>query len=274
VLRTKLFGGLAAAGLAVAMAATGTVQPAQAAEAETRATGVQAAGPEFDWAGLVISVVGALLGGGGSSDAAIQAAVQQIKAAIEQAKTDIIRHTDLIAAAEVQACVRAATIEFTNIEVFSEPVLDSWAQTATSCATKATEYVNAVVSPQAADNIGYLIGPIFSIVLAARAKAGLVYGTDLVLAAQIRAYEGVIARDRPECTDRWQTWPDPVDTWYSEHTYTCTAFNGDQASWLEYWYGSNVDNPIDYTWVEEYPMRNTARPIAQEALPRLRGALP
>ena len=50
--------------------------------------------------------------------------------------------------------------------------------------------------------------------------------------------------------------------------------NGDTESWLEYWYGSNVENPIDYAWVESHPMRRTSRPIALEALPKLRGAMP
>jgi hypothetical protein len=270
-MRTGLLRGAVTATLVVALGVGGTAVPAQAATYRTTADArAQLVG--FDWVGTAITVVAlALSGGGGSTD--LDAAVQQINAAIQASKTEIIDHIDAVAAAEVQACARSATIEFADINTLSTSVLQLWAQSATSCATKAKAYLEALQSPRAADNIGWVIGPLFAIVVAARTKARLTNGIKLVLQDQISSYELVVAKDKAACSDAWQTWQDNEWGFYTEHRYTCTAFNGEQASWMEYWYGSNVENPIDHTYVEEYPMRDTARPVAQNALPRLRAAM-
>jgi hypothetical protein len=239
-----------------------------AAAAPTPARGAQAQLIGFDWVTPVIVLAGALLGGGGSVD--MDAVVRQITDAIDASERDILNHIDGLAAAEVQACFRSAVIEASDINTLTGSVLQLWAQNVTSCATKATAYLDALQSPQAADNIGWVVGPLFAIVVAARAKARLTNGINLVLQDQKRAYELVVAKDKAACTDKWQTWPDPQYGWYTEHTYQCIAFNNEQAAWMEYWYGDNVENAIDHTYVEEYPMRNTARPVAQQALAQLK----
>lgn len=260
----------AAVGLAVAVAAAGLVGPAEAAapKAETQAqTQVQAAAFGFDWVSLVVAVVGALSsGGGGGGGSALDAAVQQIVAAVDQAKTDIIAHSDAIAAADVQACVRAATIESANIESFPPPVLILWAQSATSCAEQAAAYLNALVSPQAVDNVGFLVGPIFSIVFAARAKAGLVNGTDLLLQDEIHAYEAVVAKLTPTDCRKWVL---REPGYPNEKFWECHAYNGDlgQSDWVL------APREPDRAQAEDRATRNTSRAVAQAALPRLR-ALP
>lgn len=279
--RTKLLHGLCAAGLAITIGVAGPVQAAQAAQTKARA---EAATVAFDWASLTIAVASALLSGGGSSDAALQAAVRQIEAAIEQAKNDIIGHTDAIAAAEVQACVRAATIEFSNINVLPPPVLILWAQSATSCATKATAYLNTLVSPQAVNNLGYLIGPIFSIVLAARAKAKLTEAVDLILQDQVRSYQAVKTKLAPQCAET-QTYD--WELYVAVRYYTCTAYTGATTHDFENWIGDcfvippdsttwcrRENEPIDRAAVELAVTRDTSRPIAIEALARLSNPRP
>jgi hypothetical protein len=251
----------AAAGLAVAIGATGLVGPARAAEPKAQ---VQAAAFGFDWTSLVVAVVSALAsGGGGGGGSELDAAVRQIVAAVEQAKTDIINHSDAIAAADVQACVRSATIESTNIESFPPPVLILWAQNATSCAELATAYANALTSPAAVDNIGFLVGPIFSIVLAARAKAGLANGTDLILQDEISAYQAVVTKLTPTDCRKWVAREPgyPNEKWWE-----CTAYNGAVGSSDSV--VGNLREP-DRTQAEDRATAGTSRPIAKDALVRL-----
>jgi hypothetical protein len=263
--------GLCAAVLATAMGVAGNVQPAHAAETETRNTGVQAQAASFDWVGLVVSVAGALFGGGGSNDAALQAAVHEIVSAVESAKTDIINHADALAAAEVEGCVTAATIEFTAIEVFPDDLLIQWAQSVTQCATLATAYLGALQSREAVDNVGFLVGPIYAIVLAARAKAGLVNGADLVMAEEIRAYEAVVAKLVPQCSHTWEKDDNPR---YVYQVYiTCEVYPGKVGTdaVLKGWPPGRPEPPISYARATQRADALTSRSIALDALPQLRG---
>ncbi|TDB75848.1 hypothetical protein E1165_09330 [Micromonospora sp. KC723] len=265
--RTRLLNSLAAASLAVSIAVAGTGVPAQAAattsetKRPTETAAVQAFA--FDWVSAAIAVAGYLLndGGGGAN---LDAAIREIKAAIAQNRTQIIAQIDAIAAAEVEGCLEAQTIEFLNIDFMDEYTLRAWAQNATSCATQASAFANAVQSPQAVDKIGFVIGPIFAIVLAARAQAGFVNGTDLVLRSQIRAYEAVVAKLTPtDCVKKRARDPGyPVDKWWE-----CTAYNGDKGS--SDWVTGNLREP-DRTQAEDRATRNTSRPTAKTALPQLR----
>ncbi|MGC9669476.1 hypothetical protein ACNTMW_23350 [Planosporangium sp. 12N6] len=263
-MRTKLRQCLVAASLAVTVAVAGTAQPAHAAA------------PTIDWTALIINIATKLIGsgGGGVSSGELNAAVQQVVGAVGAAKTEILNHIDAIASAEVQSCARHHAIEFTDINNMNAAVLQSWAQDATACATKATSYVTAVQSAKAAGDIGFLLGEIYAIAVAARTKAGLVNGIDYLIRDQVRAYDVVVTKTAPQCKTIWYTWGDPVYTWYSEVTYTCTAYDGERVGATEYWYGSQIEQPIDYAWVESYSCRNTSRPIAIDAIPRLRAIVP
>jgi hypothetical protein len=258
-MKRRLRNCLIAAGLAVAV----TVVPtATAAHAETRTAGAQALA--FDWTSLVISVASYVFGGGSSDSPSLQAAVDQIIAAVESSKNDIIAHTDLIAAADVQACARAHTIEFADIDNMSKTVLQLWAQNATSCATLATAYVNTVTTPQAVDNIGRVLPSLFAIVVAARAKSGLTNGINLVIQDQIRSYEAVVTKLTPtDCTKRRARDPGyPVEKWWE-----CTAYTGAVGS------SDSVTGDLrepNRAQAEDNATLNTSRPVAKAALPQLR----
>lgn len=118
------------------------------------------------------------------------------------------------------------------------------------------------------DNIGFLVGPIFAIVLAARAKAGLVNGLDLIRQDEISAYEAVVTKLTPtDChkvVAREPGYP-------NESFWQCTAYNGDlgQSDWVT----GNQRQP-DRAQAENRATRNTSRAVALDALPRLRAALP
>ncbi|GAB3979750.1 hypothetical protein V1634_16115 [Plantactinospora veratri] len=257
-MRKRLRDCLIAAGLAVAITVVPSTAPAQAAP---RTEGVQAMA--FDWVSLVVAVAGHLLGGGSSEDASLKAAVQQIVAAVEAAKNDIIAHTDLIAAADVQACARQHTIEFADIENMSNTVRQLWAQNATGCATLATAYVTTVQTPQAVDNIGHVLPALFAIVVAARGRAGLPNGINLVIQDQIRSYEAVVAKLTPtDCVKKGNKEPGyPREKWWE-----CTAYNGDwgQSSWV-----TAPAEPVR-AQAENAATRNTSRPAALSGLPPLR----
>jgi len=238
---------LVAVALTTTLCVAGTAAPAQAGGQPQRPPEATTSVVAFDWIGAAIAVIG-LLRGGGSSDAA----VRQVMAAVEAAKTEIINHTDLIASAEVQACVEANTIEFANIDFLPRTPLILWAQSATQCATLATAFGRAVQSPQAADNIGFLVGSIFAIVFAARARAGLPEGINLILQDEISAYQAVLAKIGPPpgaCV--------PFRIQGQIEYYTCTAFNGD----------TGRAYPASAAWA--IAARNTSWSIAQAALPQL-----
>ncbi|MFC0530989.1 hypothetical protein [Phytohabitans kaempferiae] len=259
--------GLAAASLAVSIAVAGAGVPAQAAE--TRRAPATATAQVFavDWVSLGIAVAGYLFSGGGGGGG-LQAAIAEIKAAIEQSKTEIIAQIDAIAAAEVEACLEAHTIEFLNIDFMDEYTLRAWAQNATSCATQASAFAGAVQSPQAVDKIGFVIGPIFAIVLAARAQAGFINGTDLVLQSQIRAYEAVVTKLTP--TDCQLIVTSEGSAFY-EKWWRCTAYNGDVGRSSPCFGRNCLPNRA---MAETQATLNTSRPVANGALPRLRAALP
>jgi len=263
-LRRKLWRSAAAGALAVALSITGT---------GTRANAV-GVDPYSIIAEIGIQLLSrAFSGGGGVSEAELAQAVAQITAKIEQTKVEIINHIDAVASAEVQACARANTIEFASINSMSRTVLQLWAQSATTCATKATAYLNALTSPQAVDNIGWLVGEIFTIVIAARTKAGLVEGLDLVRQDEISAFNAVESKLTPACCvirNYWTPSPDggpPLDqTIY----YTYTAYNGDTGTTYAYYFRGQLRVEPNHTGASNEAARNTSRSLAQQALPTLR----
>jgi hypothetical protein len=261
-----------AAGLAVTIGVAGTVQPAAAAERDAGAAPAvqaQASVITFDWTGLVIAAAGAILGGGGGGSG-LEAAIQQIEAAIEQAKNDIIAHADAVAAADVQACVRAATIEFTNIDTYPPPVLMLWAQNLNGCAARASAYARTLVSRPAVDNIGYLIGPIYSMLLAAWGRAGLVNGVDLIIQDEVSAYEAVMAKLVPSC---WHNWIFDDNPRVFEVEIFCEVYPGKVGKDIRFigWPAGRPEPRVPYDRAIERADALTSRSIAIAALPRLRG---
>jgi hypothetical protein len=260
-LRRRLLRSLTAGVLAAALGVAGNAQPVHAAPTDVRPLAVD---PYTIIAEIGINLLSRAFSGGGVSEADLAQAVAQITAQIEQAKTDIINHVDAIASAEVQACARANTIEFASINSMSRTVLQLWAQSATACATKATAYLNALTSPAAVDNIGWLVGEIFTIVVAARTKGGLTEGLDLVRQDEISAFQSVVSKLTPtNCTKyrvRDGEVPGNIESWWE-----CFAYNGDFGQSDSAFRGREPDR----AQAEGRASRNTSRPIAQNALPQL-----
>jgi hypothetical protein len=261
--------------LAVVIGLAGTAQatPAAAAaphDAQTTTVAAPAAAPQLfaiDWAALIVNVATTYLTSG--SDSSLQAAVNQIIAAVESAKTEIINHIDAIASADVQACARQHTIELADINNMSPTVLQLWAQQATACATLATSYFNAVQSLSAADRIGFLVSEIYAIAMAARVKAR--FSIALLKDDLIRTTEAIVVKLKPSCRDWSHVWWDNAEgAYYVENWYRCTAYNGNTVSSYEAWMGAElVLGPLDRAWVETEASKNTSRPLAIAALPQL-----
>lgn len=271
---------LVAATMAVALGALGTAQPVWATEKSSGGAPAQAtqAAPDahlmfFSWPNLIINVATAYLAGG-SSSSDLRSAINQIIAAVEASKIEILNHIDALAGADIQACARQHTIEFADIENMSNTVRQLWAQDATSCAALATSYLNAVDSQQAADTISRLVPEIYAIAISARARAG--FTIDLLTQDLIRTTETITVKLRPDCTTetlRW--WDTSENAWYFEVHYTCTAYDGTRVSRYEAWLhapdsGWLISEPLDRAWIEAEAAKNTSWPQAVEALPRLR----
>jgi hypothetical protein len=259
-LRTRLLSGFGAVAVAVVMAVSGTGAPARAEGEEV-------------WIDVAVAVAQSLFGGGGGGSGDLEKAKQEIINAVNASRQEILDHIDAIASADVRACAEAGTLQINQIDAMDDFTLAVFMENAVNCATKSTAYFDAVQNLPAADNIAKLMGEIYSIAMVAFAKVG--FTTTDLLDGLIRGYEAVLNKLKPTCETRSHTWADPEYGWYTENTYTCKAFPTDTvwlAAWTEYWYGSNVENPIDYAYVEAYAMRNTARPVVEAALPQLRQA--
>jgi hypothetical protein len=270
-MRNRVLRGLAAATLAVTIGVAGTAQAAVAEPAKPTAGDHGVRVQAVDWASLVVAVVSAFAnsGGGGSPD--LEAAIREIKNAVEAAKIEILNHVDRIASAEVQACARHHTIEFADIDNMPLTVLRLWAQDATGCATLATAFLNAVQSQAAADTIGFAVQEIYAIALAARAKAG--FSVNLLLDDLIRTDEAIVVKLLPSCVVFFRPLSPIVPI--AERVYQCTEYNGDTASGSETVLGGTlIGAPLNYRGVEDQAARNTSRPIAQAALPTLRAGRP
>jgi len=255
-MRKRLISGVLAVCLA---AAIGLAAPARPAKATWTA-----------WIQVAVAVAGSLFGGGGGgvTSAELERAKQEILGAIAQSQQEILAHIDEIAAADVRACLRSGTLLMPNLDYMDEYTLPVFMQNSINCATTASAYFDAVVDIGWADNIAKLLGEIYSIAMVSFAKMG--FDSTSLLNDLIHSYENVLNKVKPVCNHSYGTIWDPEFAWVTEHTYGCRAFNNDFAVNSELLHGSETINPIDYAWVESYPMRNTSRPYVEDILPRLR----
>jgi hypothetical protein len=252
-MRQRLMSGLVALTVAVGLSVAPT-RPAQA--------GVT------DWFSVVIAAVQVIAGGGGgggSGDPQLEAAKREIMAAVESAKQEILNHIDAIANADVQACTEAAVTKFAQIDSMPPELLGPFVNGAVDCSALSVAYFNAVQDPAAADNIGKLMGVIYSITMASFTKYGL--SIKDLLTALIRGYENVVVKLTPaNCTKYRAKEPGyPVEKWWE-----CIAYNGDhgQSDWVE----GTAAEP-SRVQAEDRAARNTSRATAKDALPKLRAAL-
>jgi hypothetical protein len=255
--RKSLRAMVAGFGAAMLVVAGGT-QPASAVTADEISK-------YLDIANKAVTLVKNILGGG-VSDADLKNAVAQIVAAVNTAKTQIMSHIDAITAAEVSACARHHVIEFADIDRFSTDTLQSWAQAATGCATLAQSMVGTVTDKAAADNIGLALNVVGPIALAARARAGF---STLGLIDTLRTGNlTILTAVAPACT--WTSVATPVIGVFLR-TYTCTAYNGEQASasGLYNRLGQPVGIPINEAQIQAQATSHTGRALAVAVLPIL-----
>jgi hypothetical protein len=256
-MRQRLLRTVTAALLAVVVVVPGHAAPARAVPLAT-------IGAVIDVATKAVTLVKSILGGG-VSDAALKAAVQQIITAVENAKTQVIAHIDAIAAAEVRACARHHVIEFADINAFNPDVLQRWAQDATGCATLADSTLRAVSDKAAADNIGLTLNVIGPIALAARARAG--FSTSGLMATLRGGNETIMPKLAPACQETRVVEPgSPI----VEIQYYCVAYNGDWGYDDQLFRrGKPLGPPIDREAVAAQATRHTSRAVAAAVLPQL-----
>lgn len=257
-MRRRLLSGVLAVCLAAAIGLAGPAKPAKAVAWTV-------------WINVAVAVAGSLFGGGGGggvTSAELERAKQEILGAINQSQQEILAHIDGIAAADVRACLRSGTILMPSLDYMDEYTVPVFMQNSLNCATTATAYFDAVADLAAADNIAKLLGEVYSIAMVTFAKMG--FDSTYLLDDLIHTYENVLNKVKPACSHSYGTIWDPEFAWITEHTYGCRAFNGEVAWNSELWHGSETINPIDYAWVESYPMRDTSRPYIEQTLPLLR----
>jgi hypothetical protein len=222
-----------------------------------------------DWFNIIIAAVQTIANhSGGAPNSQLEAAKQEILNAVQSAKQEILNHIDAIASADVKACTEAAVTKFAQIDSLPPELLGPFVNGAVDCATLSVAYFNAVQDLAAADNIGKLMGVIYSIAMASFTKYGLSI-RDL-LTQLIGGYENVVVKLTPtNCTKI--TFRDverprvPVEKWWR-----CIAYNGDVGE-SDSVFGSNSEP--NRAPAENRATSNTSRSIAQNALPQLRAAL-
>ncbi|MCW6007125.1 hypothetical protein K1W54_21455 [Micromonospora sp. CPCC 205371] len=255
-MRTRLRKGLVAATMSLVVAAGVAVRPAPASAA-------------VPWTQIAVAVASYLFsnsGGGGD----LERAKQEIIAAINASRDQIISEIDRLASADVRACAEAATTLVNQIDLMDDFTLSVFALDAVECASLSTAYFDAVTDKTQADRIGMLMGEIFAIAMVGFRKMGFP-ATDL-LAQLIRGYEAIVVKLAPTCQETTlREYDDRGRLVTVEIQYTCVAYNGHTGFGSELYYlGRLVTPPLDRAQVSADATRNTSRGVAMAALPQLR----
>jgi hypothetical protein len=239
--------GVIAAVLAVVVTVSGTlsVAPAQADPMSAQATNTNIV---IDVANLVASLFNAFKGGSMS----VEEATRQIKAAIDQAKTDIISHMDRLAAVEARSCASRHVIEFADIDRMTVDTLQAWAQNATGCVTTIDALIGAVTDKAAIDTLGLANDVVGPIALMARARAG--FSIDGLRAVLAGTNNKILSGLEPSCV-----WKPGFNTPFHPFGH-CEAYNGDSAA---------CDNcPFSaMEGIKVQAMKNTSWVVARQVLP-------
>ncbi|WP_433788700.1 hypothetical protein [Actinoplanes sp. CA-252034] len=244
----------AIAALTAAVVVTANPMPAQAVDP---ATIVGAAMKAYD--------VYQKLAGGGLT---LEDATTRIIDAVNTAKTDIMRHTDRLATAEVRACTTSAVINVADIGALSPDSRQLFALNATDCVTLAQSLLSTVGTAAAVDELGFAVNVVGPIALLARTSAGLMTGG--LRSSLIAADNTVLTRLKPSCVDI-PLWGDAGPGQPVEVEIICTAYNGARgydAVVLRIRRGQPLP-PIDHTSAINDAVAATSHPVAVAALPVL-----
>lgn len=248
-----------ACAMAVVVTLPGGARPAQAVDIGTITAVINASRAAYGlWKDFT---------GGGKE---LEAAVAQITAEIEKAKTAILSHVDLLAAAEARACARHAVVELADIDTFDQVTMRTWAQQVTACVTLIDSLAATVGDQAAIDQLGFALNSVGPIALVARARAG--FSTTALTAVLLSGNTTVANRIDPPCP-MTRTWAVPWNTY--RFTWTCTAHNGDSSSVY-------VDQRVNLGQIplttpdlvphKTHAARNTSKPLAVSVVPLLQAS--
>jgi len=242
--------------VAVSMATGVAISPARPAQAALT-----------DWFNVIIAAVQTIAShSGGGPNSQLEAAKREIINAVESAKQEILNHVDAIASADVKACTDSAVTKFAQIDALPPELLGPFVNGAIDCATLSVAYFNAVQDLAAADNIGKLMGVIYSIAMASFTKYGLSI-RDL-LTQLIGGYENIVAKLKPTNCTKYRVQdrevPGFIESWWE-----CFAYNGAFGRSNSAFRGREPD----LAQAEDRASATTSRGTAQSALPQLRAAL-
>lgn len=200
---------------------------------------------------------------------ALVGATTAIIGAINAAKTEILNHIDLVAAADVQACAEAAVIDVEDIQSMSRDTVEAFARDATNCVTRAKSLITlSQTSVAAVDQLGFAVNSVGPIALLARAHAS--FSTTSLMSALVATNNTLIPKLTPQpgpvvpaghCFASANTGDaEPGDL--LEYIIRCTSYNGDTG--FDSCWGCIV-----YTDAQTQATRNTSRPVAIAALGEL-----
>jgi hypothetical protein len=154
-------------------------------------------------------------------DLSLADATQQILAAIESAKTDIIAEIDRVAAAEARACASSAVIDVADIEAFSTDTLQAFARDTTQCVSLIDSLLGSVSDLGAVDELGFALNAVGPVALIARTRAG--FSITLLSDTLRHANNTVITRLTPTC---FVSPEEPMENGWWIIGVRCQAYNG------------------------------------------------
>jgi hypothetical protein len=195
----------------------------------------------------------------------LEQATTKIIDAINSAKSDIIRHIDRIAAAQVQSCARSAVIDVADLPTMTQDNLQAFAREATTCVTQADALIRAADDQAAIDQLGFALDTVGPIALLARAHAGLT--TPLLKETLVSANNNIVAKLTTSC-DANPLWGDARPGDIVQIRLRCRAYNGDEGrDWAHErlpWGGPLPT--FDYSTASARALRNTSYPVAVASL--------
>jgi hypothetical protein len=207
--------------LVVALAVVGTVAfaaaPANAAPAKPAST-ASTVRPAVTAAGIIAIVKSAydLYKSFKSGGLSVQDATNQIIAAINSAKADIINHIDAIATASAKACAEEIVLDFDSFNVLSPDNQQLFARDATSCLTLINSLQTAVTAKPSLDQLGWTLDFVGPIALIVRSRVG--FSNTGITPILVQGNQATISLMAPSCHSFIQ----------EGHTmWDCTAYNGD-----------------------------------------------
>jgi hypothetical protein len=121
----------------------------------------------------------------------------QMKAAINQAKTQIIAELDGLTAAWNSSCAANSVDTFQNIDKLTPDNLQAFAVSSDKCVTDAQAQIGAVTSKAAIDKIGFALNTVGPIALLANAHAG--FATNVLRQHIIDANQQLRTKLAPTC---------------------------------------------------------------------------